>query len=394
MRRTIRAACLVAAAIGCACGRPAVPRPARARPSGNGVWFADGFAGHREEAEALSTLSRGGFSWVLLPAARIERRGNRWVVIELAPPPRPVAGQVVSAVITGGSDAAAALASEEKRVRRALEEALLLAVRTVVNDGGRLGAVGGVHLDLPLTARTVSPMVEILRRLRPRLPAGLFVSLTLKFPPPAGGRESFRPLAAAPVDGLVAMVFGEDERADPEATDLLGRAWWAGYAPNAEGRWTNRAGELRGILSEGFLARMSDDPRLDFHHDMEVEEQVGFGYLFRVRRPLLVETTRFERGDEVVFRQPFWTDMIRSLGSDLAGRRFGRGRVFRLSGKADSDRIFTLPALNEILLGRPLAPRLRVSVGRGKGTLTVSVENDSPMPSVLSRVSNWIEVDL
>ena len=395
MRRELRAAALVLAATVLASCRGRVPgRTVPARPSGNGVWFAEGFGGERDEAEALSALRRGGFSWVLLPAARVERRENRWVVVRLAPPPRPVPGFVVSPVVFGGADAGAALASKDVRARRAFEDALVLAVKTVVDEEGRLGPLGGVHLDLALTPETAPPCAEIVRRIRRRLPAGLFLSLTLKFPPPpAEGREKLKPLAAA-VDGLVAMVFGEDESADPDETDLLGRAWWAGYAPNAEGRWRNRRGEDRGVLSEGFLAGLADDPRIEFRHDMEVEERAGFGYLFRARRPVVVQGRRFEAGDEVAFRQPFWTDLIRGLGRDLAGRRFGRGRVFRLSGRSESDRIFTLTALNDILLGRPLVPNLQVSLRQGASAVTVSLENASALPSALSRVVNWIEVDL
>jgi len=394
MRRGLGAAILVvAAAAALACRRPGPGRTTPARPSGSGVWFAEGFGSEADETQAESALRQGGFSWALLPAARLERRGNGWVVVRLAPPPRPMVGFVVSPVVAGGKDAAAALASKEAPVRRALENALVLAVQTAVHDEARRGPLGGVHLDLPLTAETATPCAAILRRMRPRLPAGLFLSLTLGFPPPAGGRKKLWPLAAT-VDGFVAMVFGEDESADPAETDRLARPWWAGYAPNAEGRWKNRRGEDRGALPEGFLARLSDDPRVEFQQDMEVEERAGFGYLFRARRPVVVQGRRFDAGDEVVFRQPFWTDMIRGFGQDLKGRRFGRGRVIRFSGRSDSDRIFTLPALNEILLGRSLAPRLRVSVERGAGAVTVSVENESPIPSVLSRVTNWIEVDL
>jgi hypothetical protein len=50
--------------------------------------------------------------------------------------------------------------------------------------------------------------------------------------------------------------------------------------------------------------------------------------------------------------------------------------------------------LNEVLRGGSLDPALRVSLGRSAGTVTVSAENASPMPSALSRASNWIEVDL
>src|SRR5262249_2472573 len=154
------------------------------RPSGNGVWFAEGFDGEADQAQAETALRRGGFSWVLLPAARLERRGNRWVILRLAPPPRPMVGFVVSPVVTGGKAPAPALASQEASARRALEDALVLAVQTVLQNEARRGPLGGVHLDLPLTAETATPCAVILRRMRSRIPSGLFLSLTLKFPPP------------------------------------------------------------------------------------------------------------------------------------------------------------------------------------------------------------------
>lgn len=377
-----------------ACSRRSAPSwPASARPSGNGVWFADGFGSEWDETEALERMARGGFSWALIPAARLERRGSRWVVVALAPPARPITSAIVSPVVGGNGDVSATLLGKDARARRALEDALALAVQTVLNERTRFGAVGGVHLDLPLTVETAKPCADVLRRIRSRLPAGLFLSVTLKFTPPVEAREKLKELAGA-ADGFIAMVFGEGANADPAAADLLGRPWWAGYSPNAEGRWKSSPGEDRGSLPEGFLARLSDDPSLEFRHDMEVEEQVGLGYLFRARRAVTVQGRRFAAGDEVVFQQPFLTDMIRRLGKDLAGRRFARGRVVRFGGRSDTDRIFTLPALSDILMGRSLEPTLRVSIEGSPGALAISAENTTAMPSVLSRVSNWVEVDL
>jgi hypothetical protein len=394
MKRAFARALLLLGAAASGCGRTGLPgKTAAARPAGNGIWFANGFAGEREESEALSAISRGGFSWVLLPAVRMEKKGALWTAARLPLPPVPVTGIVVSAIIEAGEDAAAALVSRDKAERRLFEDGLALAIKTASSEP-RIGKVTGVHLDLPVVAETAPGFPDALRRIRRRLPAGLFVSMTLTGPPPAAdGQERLQELAGA-VDGFVAMVFGEDVQADPLAVDELGRRWWAGYSPNAEGRWKSRDGRERGTLPEGFLKGLSDDPRLEFQHDMEVEERVGFAYFFRVRRPITVQGVSFAAGDEVFFRQPSLPDMIRRLGKDTAGRRYAAGRVFRVAGASDSERIFTLPALNEIQLGRSLVPALHVSVERGDGTVTLSVANASVLPSALSRTSNWIEVDL
>ena len=387
------AAVLLLTALAAACRRTEAPARAEpARPSGNGVWFAEGFATADEQAKALAAVSKGGFAWILYPAARIEQRGARWTVDRLPSPPGPLSGVSVSPIVAAGQDAAAAIVSRERGARRLFEDGLARAIREVSSDP-RLGRFAGVLLDFPLTAETAPACAEVLQRIRSRLPRGLFLSATIRDTGPAEGQERFAPLAAV-ADGFVAMVFGREDRAEASAVDALGRPWWAGYSPNAEGRWKGRGGEDRGALPEGFLTRLADDPRLQFQHDMEVEERVGYGYDFRVRRPVVIEGRSFAAGDEIIFQQPSWTDLIRRLGQDNVGRRNLAGRVIRLAGASDSDRIFTLPALNEILGARPLLPALHVQLQRENGTVSVGAENASPIPSALSRLTNWIEVDL
>ena len=392
MSKKTRAAALVLALAAGACARPKAPGPAIVpHPAGNGIWFAEGFGNRADEAAAEASLSRAGFSWALLPAARLERRGGRWLVVRRTLPPRPLQAVPVSLIIEGSDEIPAALAQPEAAARRSLENALALAVKTAFADGPRFGPVTGIHLDLPFTAATAAPYADLIRRLREDLPPGAFLSASLKIDPPPLDRNKLAAVASA-VDGLVAMVFGEDDRASPSSTDLLGRQWWAGYSPNAEGRWTGARGE--GRLPESFLARISDDPGLEFRHDMDVEERAGLGYLFRARRPLTLVGRSFSTGDQIIFRQPSLPDMIRLFAADRAGWRLARGRVVRLTGRSESDRIFTLAALTEIVLGRSLSPNLRVSIERGAGSVAVAAENLSPLPSILSRMTNWIEVDL
>src|SRR5262249_22410511 len=378
-----------------ACSRSSeTPRRPSVRPSGNGLWFANGFGSEQDQAASLPALSQGGFSWILLPSARVVNREGRWTVERLAAPPRPIPRAAVSAVVESGRDATAVFEGRDKNAGKALEEALALAASQSVNDT-RFGLVSGIHFDLPVTAAAAPAAAIAMRSVRSRLPPGTFVSVAFSEPTPPEGAEKFADLASA-VDGFVAMVFGrERDQAGPEEVDILGKPWWAAYSPNAEGRWKGRDGTEKGTLPEGFLKRLSDDPaRLLLEHDMEVEERVGFGYDFRVRRSLILDGRPFAAGDEVIFRQPFLTDLVRRLGRDSAGRPNAAGRVFRFTGTSDADRIFTLPTLAQVLRGGSLDPALRVAVGRSAGTVTVAAENASPMPSALSRTSNWIEVDL
>jgi hypothetical protein len=102
----------------------------------------------------------------------------------------------------------------------------------------------------------------------------------------------------------------------------------------------------------------------------------------------------FAAGDQIAFRQPSLPEMIRLFAGDREGWRFSRGRVVRLAGRSESDRIFTLAALTEITAGRSLSPNLRVSIEGGPGSVSVAAQNLSPVPSIVSRTTNWVEVDL
>jgi hypothetical protein len=390
MRRT-RAAVIVLVLAAGACARPKVLAPSVVpHPGGNAIWFADGFGSEEDETSEEASLTHGGFSWALLPAARLERHGGQWLVVKRAFPPRPLTRVPVSLVIEGSDEVPAALMADAV-ARRSLQKALALAVKTALSDGPRFGPVTGIHLDLPFTAATAGPYGDLLRRLRRDLPRGSFLSASLKIDPPIDDRNKLAAVASA-VDGLVAMVFGEGARASPSSTDLLGRRWWAGYSPNAEGRATRAGGDVR--LPESFLARASEDPGMEFRQDMEVEEGAGLGYIFRARRPLTLAGVSFAAGDQIVFRQPSLPDMIHLFAADREGWRLARGRVVRLTGRLESDRIFTLAALTEIMVGHSLSPRLLVSVESGPGSVSVAAENRSPVPSILSRTTNWIEVDL
>jgi hypothetical protein len=389
--RAARAAAVLLVLLLPACARSGGKPAGVPAPSGSGVWFADGLTSIASEREAEAGLARGGFSWVLFPAARIERREGRWTIVRLPAPPRPFQ-RTVSLVIEGEA-AGTALADAKPEARRALANAVALAVRTAIRDGPRFGRVAGVHLDLPFRPETAPAYGGLLGVVRRQLPRGSFLTISLDFDPPSAAREKLRTLAAK-ADGIVGMVFGEDERADPETLDSLRKPWWAGYAPSADGRWTGRNGEDRGRVPEWILSRLSDDSSLEFHHDMEIEERAGFGYVFRPRRSLTVDGWTFSSGDTIEFRQPFLSDMVRGLSRDVKGRLSCRGRVFRLTGGSDSRRIFTMAALDEVLRGGLLDPKLVASVQPDETSVTVAAENRSALPSALSRLNNWVEVEL
>src|SRR4029453_9192157 len=70
-------------------------------------------------------------------------------------------------------------------------------------------------------------------------------------------------------------------------------------------------------------------------------------------------------------------------------------RAVVLGGETEADRIVGVEALEDILLGRSLAPALEVRVHpAGRNAISIEATNLSPHSSTASRMSNWVEVDL
>lgn len=358
-------------------------------PVGDAVWFEEGIGATENDVE--TRLAKGGFASVFLPAKTFSRDADKWVASELPPPPSPFSRLPVSLVIRGGSSVEAGFAASQRLP--AMTDALWLTVKAALKDGGRFGRVQGVHLDFPFSAETAEAYSAVVSGIRSKLSTSLVLSVSLRFSPSGEGKEKLQSLCAA-ADGFLAFVFGVGNRADAVSADLLERPWWAGYAPGARGRWTDARGEDHGPLPERFLASLTDDLRVEFTQDLALREESESSYQLKLHQALSFGGTSFAAGDRLSFRMPALADMIYRLGADLAGRRFVRGRVVLLAGQTDSDRIFTLAAMNDVLLGRSLKPQLLVTTERGEGFVQISAENVSTHASVLSRTSNWVEVDI
>lgn len=352
-------------------------------PPGDAVWFAAGLSSAEGDAEQV--LSRGGFARVFLPAARVE--GQR--VIELPPPARPFARVPVILVVHGGEDAEQDLAGGAE----ALAASIRAALERLLRRQSAWGRVEGVHLDFLFTPATAEAYGRLARALRPAIAPGLTLTASLRFAPVEKDRGSLAGLLSA-VDGLVAFVFGEGSGADPISTDALGKPWWSGYIPAARGIWRDASGSLRGTLGEKSLRLLTDDPRAPFTHDLSFGQENVSGFVFEPTEPIQADGRRFRPGDQIVFRQWAISQLLYRMGSDLSGRRFVRGRVVVLDGASDAERIFTLAALSDVLLGRPLLPDLRVAVAAEHSRIRVSAENRSPHASEISRTANWVEVDV
>jgi hypothetical protein len=357
-------------------------------PTGDAVWLADGLAATEPDIEP--TLARGGFATVFLPAGRLSREPTGWTAREIAAPARAFTHPVVLLVVESDAPGPSELGTDARA--RSWGQLLWLAIEPALRERARFGRVAGVHLDVPFEPADPASFAAAVSSVRSRLPATMPLTVSLRSVPAEKDAEKWRTLAEA-ADGFVAFVFGPRGGAAPAATDQLGKPWWAGYTAAAVGSATD-AGDEPGRLSEDVLARLTDDPRVDFVEKISLKEESDSSFLVRPRTAIAIGSRTLPAGRRLEFRQPSLADMIDRMGRDLAGRRNVRGRAVLLPGASESERIFTLAALVGILSGGALEPDLRASIETGPRWIQLSAENASPNASVVSRTTNWVEVDV
>lgn len=365
---------------------------ARARKlPGDAVWFRDGLAPSEMDTEEI--LVRAGLSAVFLPARRLTLSDGRWEGRPLPPPPVPFARLPVALVITGDESFSAALSTSGDSGAPALADAVWLAAKEALAEKALFGNVTGIHLDLPVSESESETAAEVVKALRKQLPSGLFLVQSLR-DRGVSSKEAIEKLSRVPVDGWVAPVFGSPNASDTVAVDSLGSPWWAVYLPGATGSWKTSTGSSRGSVSERYLALLTDDPRVDFAHDLSWKDEAASAFLLRPRAVVEAGSLSFDPGDTVGFYQPALSEMLYRLGADLAGRRSLKGRIVALDGASEGERIFTLAALTDVLLGHALEPALSVTVEAGRSEISVGAENLAAHASLVSRTSNWVEVDI
>ncbi|MGH9369460.1 MAG: hypothetical protein ACRD3M_17535 [Thermoanaerobaculia bacterium] len=370
-----------------ACGRQKSDGQ-RSLPSGDGVWLSAGLSGGEPEAQEI--LRRGAFARVFLPAVRLLAEGGVWKTAASPLPPTPVtAVPVVFVVESDGDFEAAFLPGAEETVAAAIGDGLSRALQR----RGQFGRVEGVHLDLPFRAEATEAFGALATRLRARLPGDLFLTATLGFVPPKKERKDFVQRLAS-LDGFVAFVYGIGAGTDPIAADALGKPWWAGYRSGARGEGSGASETPRAGLTERFLEGLTESGEVSLEHDLALRQEGVSGFVFRPSAAVTIDGARFEAGDRIAFAQPSVSELLYRFGADLAGRRLVRGRLVALDGSAESERVFTMAALSDVLLGRPLLPDLRVSLRAEEAGLRLAAENFSTHASVVSRTVNWVEVDL
>lgn len=371
-----------------ACARPKAA-PTRRLPVGDGIWFEDGLG--ESDSEVENTIVRAGISWVFYPACRVAY-GEGWNATPAPPPPRPFAHLPVFLVVSSDEGSGGVFPRGDSSVA-ALDNAIWLAVKTAIQDSRRYGTIGGVHLDLPFAAGEEAAYAKLVAGLRKKMPSTILLSLSLRSTPATPPGDGLKALLQS-CDGLVAFVAGIGSLADPVATDSLEKSWWAGFAPAARGTWTSAGGENRGPLPELVLARLSNDTRVKFLQDLALKDTSDASYTLVPREPVSLPGYSFQAGDRLNFHQPILSDVLYELGAGIAGRRFVRGRVLSLPGRLETDRILTLEAIAQVLAGKPSLVVLHVTAEAGKGSVDVDVENVSPHPSIMSAMSNWVEVEI
>jgi hypothetical protein len=185
-----------------------------------------------------------------------------------------------------------------------------------------------------------------------------------------------------------------EAHADPARIDALRRPWWAVYAGTARGERVS-AGRAQGPVAERYLDLLSGNPRVQFENDLSVDDASASAFHLVASSPIRLEGLTLEPGDRVAYRLPLLPEMLFQLGSTMAGKRFPVGRILVFEGASDAERIFSLAAFEDVLLGRSMAPVLEPSVQpMGDRAVAVGAVNRAHHASMVSRISNWVDVDL
>jgi hypothetical protein len=331
--------------------------------------------------------------------------GAGWAGSDLPAPARPFARVPVILVVEAADDPLTG-ATEDQAA--SLGPFLSREIASALARAADFGSVRGVHLDFPFSAASVEPLAAALREARSLLanelsrrtdgtaPAarGLALTLSLRGRPPSDEKEqdALRALTSR-TDGLVAFVFGGG--ADAAFTETLGKPWWAAYDSRTSAMVRKSSGETAGRARESLLDALTDDPRSELRHELPWNVPGGAGFALQATRPIRLGAFALGPGDAVVFSQPSLAELVARVRAPLPGT-LARGRVVVFGGTTEAARVFPVAALADVLAGRPPLPAVEASIDVGDAgrLLRVAAENATPHASAVSRVENWIELDL
>ncbi len=381
---------------GFGCRKSSAPAAGSVRggpPKGDAVWFTDvAAAGDAGIEDRLARIAAA----VFLPAGEVTFGNGRWGLRAGASPPHPLSRAPVILAVRAGAELSSALAGEAGPDPEAVSQAIAAGLEPALRAGGPFGRVVGLHLDFPFTAASAKRSGALLEALRHRFPSGPFLSIAAPFPSPATeeARKALAPLVDK-ADALVAPIFGLEARSDAAAIDSLRRPWWAAFAASPRAVIVRSDGGPPAACPEEPLEALSGDSRVDFENDLSVSDASFSAFHLTVRRPVRAGELAFEAGDRITYRVPALTEMLYQLGSTMSGKRFALGRVLVFDGTRDASRIYPVAAFEDVILGRSLAPVLAPGVvPAGRNAIAVEAANRTAHASIVSRTSNWIEVDV
>jgi hypothetical protein len=298
-------------------------------------------------------------------------------------------------VVRAGPELASALSAPTGPDLEGAAHAMADPLSRASASGGPWGRVAGIHLDFPFGLAAAGRYAGLARALRRELPAGAFLTVSLhRTPGSAEEAKQLEPLLGA-VDGLVAFVFGVGDSADPARADALHRPWWAAFDTAGTGMRIAKSGGEGAPVPEKYLDRLVGHPRMEFENDLSVVDPSVTAFFLEARGPIRLDGLSLDPGDRLSLRLPTLSEMLYRMGSAMAGRRFALGRVVVFGGANEGERIVPVAALEDILLGRPLLPVLQVDVApAGRNAVSVAAANRTWHASTVSRLANWVEVDL
>jgi hypothetical protein len=361
-------------------------------PKGDVLWFVDPEAATDPTLDAA--LQKLGAAAVLLPGGTLRGAAGRDAFVAAAPPPHPFERVPVVLVLSADDALAASLSGGEGPEAESLARAAAPLLSREISAGG-FGRVAGVHLDFPFTGRSAARYAALVGQLRAGIPAGTFVSISIRsLPSSPDERKALAPLLGA-ADALVAFVFGSGPRVDTISVDALTRPWWAAYDMRVVGEMERSGQATVAAVPERLIDSLSGSPRFQFENDLSVNDPSVSAFTLTARVRVQQDGLTLAPGDRVVFRVPSVSEMLFQLGANLAGKRNALGRAVLFGGKNEGERVFGVAALEDVLLGRSLAPALDVRVQpAGRNAVTVDLSNRTHHASVPSPVDNWVEVDL
>ncbi|MEP6993889.1 MAG: hypothetical protein ABI968_05140 [Acidobacteriota bacterium] len=384
----------VAVAVGAGCRKsPAANAGSTKAPKGDAIWLADPAAAGEPGLE--DALRRIGAVALFLPAGEVGFEGGRWSLHPDPPPPRRMERSPVVLVLRAGTGMSGAFSNEEGVEVSTMARVIGSALTRLSGAGGPYGRVIGVHLDFPFSPAGAPRYAALLTALRAGLAPGTFISISVLAPPAADSdRQKVSALLDA-ADASVAFVFRDGERSDPAAIDSLRHPWWAAFGTAGHGILFPADGKANENVAEQFLDPLSGNPRVDLENDLSDNDAAVSAFHARARDAVRLDGLALNRGDLITFRLPSQAELLFQLGSALAGKRYALGRVVQFEGASDAQRTLPLSAFEDVLLGRSLSPELEVEARPGpKNAVSVGAINRSSHASIVSRVSNWIEVDL